>query len=320
MGDDLFFLCTLQSAWDFPAYSVACIWQLKVGSPDLKSAEILRQDPKNQANVLSGRMRRTESAHRKCIVHLQKTSTDKNRVKCCCILLRKRLNMHWMRGKDLEVIFKRIVSSNKMKMLLIDIDPAGRKTTVEVFNANVLVKKQLLPYIPVGRACHHEHGEQQRAFLGAQPPPMIKCSRDSHSRLPASMLFLASALLVAVQLSSRVQTPARGADIYNCHSCLHRRETPAQKLNDFLFLLAQDLSSPFSVLPSSSPKTSPSRYWFLKEALKAFSGGYSSCRGRAAFESGMSCFQTTLRVITQILLESCVFLHHQIEPHRHSIG
>lgn len=41
---------------------------------------------------------------------------------------------------------------------------------------------------------------------------------------------------MAVQLSSRIQIPARDTDIYNCHSCLPKCETPTEQPNDFLFL------------------------------------------------------------------------------------
>lgn len=39
---------------------------------------------------------------------------------------------------------------------------------------------------------------------------------------------------MAVQLSPHIQIPARDRDIYNCHSCLPKCETPAEQLNDFL--------------------------------------------------------------------------------------
>lgn len=194
--------------------------------------------------------------------------------------------------------------------MLIGIYPAVRKPSVLVFKCKHAGKETLNSCWTGVSSCVQWKQQSGGGFLGAQPPRMIKCSGDSHSRLAASLLFLASALLVAVQLSSRVQTPAHGADIYNCHSCLHKRETTAQKPNDCLFLLAQDLSS-FSFLPSSSPNCRSSLILIFK------GGSWSILRRMLLLQrKGSSiwrcCFSDqTLRVLTQILLES---LHDFVAP------
>lgn len=74
--------------------------------------------------------------------------------------------------------------------------------------------------------------------------------RQRQSRLPACpsasqpACLLSAIFRSSVQLSSWIQIPARDTDIYNCHSCLPKCETPAEQPNDFLFL-----GSGFKLLP-----------------------------------------------------------------------
>lgn len=72
--------------------------------------------------------------------------------------------------------------------------------------------------------------------VGRASSGLIKSSGDRGrvSCLPA--IFRSPALPIAVQLFSQIQIPARDTDIYNCHSCLPKCETPAEQPNDFLFL------------------------------------------------------------------------------------
>lgn len=67
----------------------------------------------------------------------------------------------------------------------------------------------------------------------------METEAESAACLPASLpaIFRSPALPMAVQLSSRIQILARDTDIYNCHSCLPKCETPAEQPNDFLLFI-----------------------------------------------------------------------------------
>lgn len=72
-------------------------------------------------------------------------------------------------------------------------------------------------------------------WAGRASSGLIKSSRDSQSRLaacqPTCLLFL-EAQPCRWQFSSLHISLV--IDIYNCHSCLPKCETPAEQLNDFL--------------------------------------------------------------------------------------
>lgn len=107
----------------------------------------------------------------------------------------------------------------------------------------------------------HTHSVRGVVGVGRPSSRLIKSSGDRGrvgclpACLPASVpaIFRSPALLMAVQLPSQIQIPARDTDIYNCHSCLLKCETPSEQPNNFFLGSGLKLFPLFSVMTRSPP-------------------------------------------------------------------
>ncbi len=130
-----------------------------------------------------------------------------------------------------------------------------RKADVSIFltikNMSVVLYKDKEPSLQRRHACMHKHAHAHTVWewgcswglvgMGSASSGLIKSSGDRGwlaACLPASLaaIFRSPALSMAVQLPSQIQIPARETDIFNCHSCLPKCETPTEQPNHFLFL------------------------------------------------------------------------------------